>query len=95
VDNVATMEQVVTNSRQLIVLSYAVVEGSFHAQKALPWSPGRHQTRGPQRMFDSHRDGMRFAVPPLDDAEIAGNVDHVSVFFNFFDELRRLAPRSR
>ncbi|MEN3338576.1 MAG: eukaryotic-like serine/threonine-protein kinase [Acidobacteriota bacterium] len=82
-------------SRQFMVVSYAVVEGSFRAQKPILWSTAPHQTRGPQRMFDLHPDGMRFAVAPLDDAEIARNVDHVSVFFNFFDELRRLAPRSR
>jgi Tol biopolymer transport system component len=84
-----------TGSRQLMVVPYAVVEGAFRAEKATLWSTGRHQTRGPQRMFDLHPDGTRFAVAPLEDAEIAGTVDHVSVFLNFFDELRRVAPPSR
>ena len=77
------------------IVPFAIVDGAFRAEKPTLWSTGRHQTRGPQRMFDLHPDGTRFAVAPLDDAEVAGNVDHVTVLFGFFDELRRLAPRSR
>jgi eukaryotic-like serine/threonine-protein kinase len=84
-----------TSSRQLMVVPYTVVQGALRAEKPTLWSTGRHQTRGPQRMFDLHPDGTRFAIAPLDDLEIAGNVDHISVFFNFFDELRRLAPPTR
>jgi hypothetical protein len=84
-----------TGSRQFMVVPYAVVGESFRAEKPTLWSSGRHQTRGPQRMFDLHPDGTRFAVAPLEDAGVVGNVDHVTVIFNFFDELRRLAPPSR
>jgi hypothetical protein len=78
-----------------MVVPYTVVEETLRAEKPTLWSTGRHQTRGPQRMFDLHPDGTRFAVAPLEEVEAAGKVDHLSVFFNFFDELRRLAPPTR
>jgi hypothetical protein len=42
-------------------------------------------------MFDLHRDGDRVALAPA--AQAPGTKqDHVTFLFNFFDELRRIAP---
>ena len=40
------------------------------------------------RMFDLHPGGTRFAIAPLQNLQ----TDHLTLVFNVFDELRRLAP---
>jgi hypothetical protein len=51
--------------------------------------------RGLIRMFDLHPDGTRFAVAPVDQADGSDKQDHVTFVFNFFDELRRIAPGAK
>ena len=73
---------------QIMVAPYAVEGDSLRAEKPSLWSEGRYQFRGPNRMFDLHPDGERFALAPA--APSAG--DHVTFVFNFFEKLRGIAP---
>ena len=45
-----------------------------------------------QRSIDLHPDGDRFALAPVSETQIAVKQDKLVFIFNFFDELRRLAP---
>jgi hypothetical protein len=70
------------------------------------WSPARpelfYATDNGQMMvvsysiagdvFNLHPDGVRFAVAGVGEAQKDGAHDHVALIFNFFDELRRIAP---
>ena len=49
------------------------------------------ELRSRQRAFDLHPDGERFALAASQDFQTAGKQDKV-VIFNFFDELKRVAP---
>jgi dipeptidyl aminopeptidase/acylaminoacyl peptidase len=81
---------------RMMVASYAITNGVFMPDKPQPWSQIAFSsapplgTYGPS--FDIHPDGEHFAVaaPPIGSA--AGRNSHVVLFFNFFDELRRVAP---
>jgi serine/threonine-protein kinase len=79
---------------QIMAASYAVEGDVFRAEKPQPWGEPRLATRGEFRMFDLHPDGARVAfAPTLDDPALSGpKQDHVTFIFNFFDELRRIAP---
>ena len=48
----------------IMVARFTVDGQSFRAEKPRPWSEGRYQPRGSNRMFDLHPDGNRFAVAP-------------------------------
>ena len=70
------------------------VEGdAFHAGKPQRWSETRFGARA-SRMFDLHPDGERFAVAPAARIEPGGR-DRLTFVFNFFDELRRMAPATK
>jgi acetyl-CoA carboxylase beta subunit len=88
-----------TPTQQIMVASYAVVGDSFVAEKARLWSKGRFVLRqhrgGPNRSFDLHPDGQRFAMAAVQEVQTAEKQDKVVFIFNFFDELRRLAPAKR
>src|SRR5205823_9517832 len=79
---------------QIIVAPFTVEDDSFRAEKPRLWSNGRFGVRGPNRPFDLHPDGERFAITPGVQAEGAKE-DHVTFFFNFFDELRRIGPLAK
>ena len=76
---------------EIMVARFAVDGDSFRAEKPGLWSDGRYVTRGLNRMFDLHPDGDRFAFA-LATRTPGAKQDHVALNFNFFDELRRLAP---
>jgi hypothetical protein len=65
---------------------------SFRADKPKLWSEGRFLPRPRQRSFDLHPDGERFALAAVPEAQSTARQDKVLFIFNFFDELRRLAP---
>jgi hypothetical protein len=44
------------------------------------------------RSFDVHPDGDRFALVKASESEARAKRDHITLIFNFFDELRRIAP---
>jgi serine/threonine protein kinase len=64
---------------------------SFQAAKPSLWSDTPFEGRPGQRDFDLHPDGSRFALGVAVNAQ-AFRRDEVLFVFNFFDELRRLAP---
>ena len=65
---------------------------SFRAEKPRLWSEGRFTLRARQRSIDLHPDGDRFALAAVPESQTNAKQDHVTLIFNFFDELRRLAP---
>jgi hypothetical protein len=76
---------------QLMVNSYSIEGDSFRSGKSVEIA-GRIDTVGEIRMFDLHPDGERFAVAPV--LAAGSKADHLTFVFNFFDELRRIAPPS-
>jgi Tol biopolymer transport system component len=76
---------------QIMVAAFEVEGDSFRSESPRLWSDGRYQTRGSNRMFDLHPDGQRFALAPVQTA-IGATPDKAVFIFNFFDELRRIAP---
>ena len=79
--------------------SYTVDGESFRSEKPRPWSEARFIARpgpvGMARSFDLHPDGERIALAKAPDRETAAKQDKVVFIFNFFDELRRLAPAKK
>jgi serine/threonine-protein kinase len=76
---------------QLMVAAFTVEGDSFGTEKPRLWSDGHFITRGPNRMFDLHPDGERFALVPPEPIQGSGHY-RTTFVFNFFDELRRIAP---
>jgi len=76
----------------VMVASYTVEAGAFRADKPGRWTPTPFLTRGFGWDFALAPDGEHVAIAPQADNS-AGATQHTTVFiFNFFDELRRLAP---
>jgi hypothetical protein len=81
-----------TLNGQILVVPYAVEGDSFRAAKPRLWSEGHYVQR---RSLDLHPDGERFALAPAVPRPSDAKDDHVTFIFNFFDELRRIAPATR
>ena len=83
-----------SSSSQIMVTSYTIEGDRFHANKPQRWSEGHFASRPPGlRFFDLHPDGERFAVAKVPDQQnLRLTQDNVVFIFNFFDELRRIAP---
>ena len=78
---------------QIMVAGFTVEGDAFRAEKPRLWSDGRYVFRGLfNRMFDLHPDGERVALAPREQVQDAEKSDHLTFIFNFFDELRRIAP---
>jgi len=77
---------------RIMVPPYTVEGDSFRADTPRLWSDARFALRPRQRSFDLHPDGNRFAVAPVPETQAGVKQDKVVLIFNFFDELRRLAP---
>jgi hypothetical protein len=79
--------------RLLVVAPYVVEAGAFRAGKPQPWAPrGSLRNLLDERIYALHPDGIRVAIaPPDEDEDVAQN--HVTLVLNFFDELRRIAPK--
>ena len=82
---------------QIMVAAFRVEGDSFRADDPRLWSEGRFQfnDRSPGRMFDLHPDGERFALAPAAQMPNGAKQDKVVFIFNFFDELRRIAPATK
>jgi serine/threonine-protein kinase len=78
---------------QIMVVGFTVDGGVFRAEKPRPWPGARHQARGQNRLFDVHPDGDRLALAPAFQTPGYSQPDNAIFFFNFFDELHRIAPR--
>jgi serine/threonine protein kinase/Tol biopolymer transport system component len=81
-----------TPTQQIMVSAYDIDGHAFRAEKPRLWSDARYKTRGTFRPFDLHPDGKRFALAPAAATPGDAGQDHVTVIFNVFDELRRIAP---
>ena len=81
--------------RRIMAVPYRVDGNSFRADAASVWADTRVPQRPRQGSYDLHPDGARFAVAPESDQPQRPKQDTLVVVFNFFDELRRLAPRRR
>jgi serine/threonine-protein kinase len=79
---------------RIMLVPYTAAGDAFQAEKPRVWSETRVQVRpniGPS--FDLHPDGERVAMAP--GTEATAGPTHLTLVFNFFDELRRLAPTGR
>ena len=78
--------------RRIMVVPFTAAGDAFQAEKPRVWSETPVQVRPGNTgvSFDLHPDGERVAMAP-GTAATAGPT-HVTLIFNFFDELRRLAP---
>jgi Tol biopolymer transport system component len=78
---------------RIMVVPYRVSGDTFTPGKAREWSPGLMSqfSGGPNRTFDLHNDGRRLAVFKGADLPVR---DHVLLMQNFFDKVRRVAPRA-
>ena len=82
-----------TSDLRLMTVPYRAAGNSFQADKPSVWLDARLSTRPrpPSRDLDLHPDGKRFVVGGSE--EQTSVVQNRVVFvFNFFDELRRIAP---
>ena len=81
--------------QRMMAASYAARDGVFVPAKPRRWSETLFSTSPPVGTygpsFDIHPDGQRFVVTPPRQEALDVNTQLV-LFFNFFDELRRLAP---
>ena len=80
---------------RIIVSPYTVAGDAFHPEKPVPWSESRFvefRRVGSTRSFDLHPDGNRFALTKLGETQADAKQDTLVFIFNFFDELRRVAP---
>jgi hypothetical protein len=81
-----------------MVASYTVEGDSFRAEKPRLWAERRYTQRinaiAP-RSFGLHPDGDRFALAPSVEVDVSAAQNKVVFVFNFFDELRRIAPPAK
>lgn len=78
-----------------MVAPFAVEGDSFRAEKPRLWSDRQFVWLGPNRVFDLHPDGKRSAVLLEQQTDHGLKQDRVTFIFNFFDELRRIAPATK
>ncbi len=82
-----------TSGLQLMVVPYRASGGQFVAEKPHLWS-STHFSTGQFQRYDLHPDGERFAVSTFSEPQ-TDTKGKVVFIFNFFDELRRIAPVSK
>ena len=76
---------------RIMIVPYTVVGEAFQAEKPRVWSETPIQVRPlSAATFDLHPDGKRVVMAPVTQA--TAGPTHVTLMFNFFDELRRVAP---
>ena len=84
-----------TLDNRIMVAPYKVEGDTFKAEKPRLWSERIIQPRPRLRNFDLHPDGERFAVSAETETPADPPRDKVVFIFNFFDELRRIAPAAK
>jgi serine/threonine-protein kinase len=76
---------------RIMLVPYTAAGDAFQAEKPRVWSETPVQRRpGTGASFDLHPDGARVAMAPA--TEATAGPTHVTLMFNFFDELKRLVP---
>ncbi len=83
-------------NQRIMIVPYTAAGDSFAAENPRLWSEGRFRRSAAlqYRPFDLHPDGKRFALALPTEAENAQQ-DKIVLVFNFFDELRRIAPTGK
>ena len=81
-----------TADNRIMVVPYSVDSDVFRADKPRRWSDSRFMRRPRQISIAVHPDGDRFALATAPEAAPKPKRDKVGLIFNFFDELRRIAP---
>jgi Tol biopolymer transport system component len=79
---------------KVMVAPYAVVGDAFDVGKPQVWSPTSLTNLGANFPYDLHPDGKRLALAAAQNQTSAVQ-DKVVFLFNFFDELRRIAPANK
>jgi serine/threonine-protein kinase len=83
-----------TIDNRIMVAAYTIKADSFVADKPRVWSETRLADLGLFKNFDLAPDGKRIvALMPTEGHEAQQSQNHVIFLENFFDELRRRAPR--
>jgi serine/threonine-protein kinase len=85
-------------SSRIMVAAYAASGGGFQPEKPRPWTSNPVPLlQGAGRLLDVSPDGKRLAVllKASDQAQAAAKEDKITFFFNFTDELRRVAPMGK
>jgi Tol biopolymer transport system component len=80
---------------QIMVASYSIEGDSFQAAKSRLWADRHLMGRPAGWDFDLHPDGERIALAPEMETRTpvtTAKQDKLVFIFNFFDELRRIAP---
>jgi hypothetical protein len=82
--------------RVLMVAPYRVVNHAFRPGKPRPWSAKAVMVREllGENDYALHRDGMRVAIADTGEGEGLGQT-HLTLVFNFLEELRGVAPPMR
>jgi Tol biopolymer transport system component len=79
---------------RIMLVQFAAAGDAFQAEKPRVWSETPVQVRpNIGASFDLHPDGERVAMAPVTEATVG--LTHVTLIFNFFDELRRIAPAAK
>jgi Tol biopolymer transport system component len=81
-----------TTDHRIMAVPYSVSGDSFHPDKPSVIPNSHFAPRVVGRSFDVHPDGNRFALVKAADQAPVSRRHHVILIFNFFDELRRIAP---
>jgi len=74
-----------------MVASYSFDDNTFRVDKPRLWSAREFAARPRGAAYDLHPDGNRFALAAQLEPDTARQ-EKVVFIFNFFDELRRIAP---
>jgi hypothetical protein len=74
-----------------MAVSYTASGDSFRAEKPRPLSDSRFSQRIIGRSFDLHPDGDRFALAKASDQDASSKRTHITLIFNFLDELQKIA----
>jgi hypothetical protein len=83
-----------TPDLRIMVASYTAEGDSFKADKPRLWSEQAIVPLRTQRLFDLHPDGERIAAA-VASGQAEEKFDKVTFVFNFFDELRGIAPATK
>lgn len=78
---------------QVMVASYSVDGDAFLSQKPTLWSKGEFLPRHEGWDVALHSDGNRIAAAAAD-TQGTTKQDKILIVFNFFNELRRLVPKT-
>ena len=81
---------------QIMMAGFTAKGDAFSSERPRLWSPARLADIGMNRSFDLHPDGKRsVALMPAESMSGKKAETHVTILFNFLDELRRRVPAGK